>query len=328
MTSTRTRPSGRPDVPGRPSVGARLAFLRSPGWLGAIAGALAFAAVCFWVLAPWQFHRHVERDIRNSEIAVAARAEPVPLDQRLTSTDGIDPGESWQQVTATGQFLADRQVVVRLRQDENTGNPASEILAPLQLADGSILLVDRGYVPIDQLTGGVAAPAAPSGELTVTGRLQPFQPDPLKRAPVRVGERLEVYGIAADSIADLPGPVLGGFIQLVDGSPGVLTPIGVPQMDPGPYFSYAWQWLAFGTMSILAIGFFVFREFTDPRDPDPQDPQDQQARQPPRTAARAAAESVGVPVPEPGSESPPAPGRSKRTRPRRGFDRGSLYDPS
>ena len=155
MTDTHTDSAApaQPSAP-RPSVASRLAFLRSPGWLGAIAGALAFAAICFWVLAPWQFNRHVERDLRNSEIAVAIGAQPVPLAQRLSTTDGIDPGETWQQVTASGHFLADRQVAVRLRQDDNNGStPASEILVPLQLDDGSVLLVDRGYLSIDALTG-------------------------------------------------------------------------------------------------------------------------------------------------------------------------------
>jgi cytochrome oxidase assembly protein ShyY1 len=325
MTDTHTR-AGAPanGSADRPRLRSRLAFLLSPGWLGGIAGALAFAAVCFWVLAPWQFNRHVERDLRNSEIAVAIRAEPVPLAQRLTTTDGIDPGETWQQVTASGHFLADRQVAVRLRQDDNNGStPASEILVPLHLDDGSVLLVDRGYLPIDALTGGVALPPPPAGEVTVTGRLQPFQPDPSHRAPVRTGARLEVYGIAADSIADLPGPVLGGFIQLVDGSPGVLTPISVPQMDPGPYFSYAWQWLAFGTMSILAIGFFIVREFRDPREPDSQDVElalDRPEGAPDEPARSRPTTPSGTPV-----ESPPS---APKKRSRKGFDRSSLYDPS
>lgn len=318
MTDTHT-----PTTTTRPSLGSRLAFLRSPGWLGGIAAALAFAAVCFWVLAPWQFHRHVERDARNSTIAVAANAAPVPLAQRLGPGNGVDAGEAWQQVTASGVFLPDRQVVVRLRQNENTGAPASEVLSPFQLADGSVLLVDRGYVSIDSMAGGAAPPAPPGGQVTVTGRLQPFQPDPLHRAPVRSGERFEVYGISANSVADLPGPVLGGFIQLVDGSPGVLTPISVPQMDPGPYFSYAWQWLAFGTMSLLAICFFIYREFADPRDLDPRDaPPD--ADPPAATPDAAAPEATRVPATAPDAAATKA--GPKRTR--KGFDRSSLYDPS
>lgn len=256
--STAHRPTG--------SVAARLAFLTRPGWLSVILGGIVFAALCYLVLAPWQFSRHEQRSAQNEAIGAAIDAPPQPLDQRLPPGDGVAADEVWQQATATGSFLPDRQVAVRLRQDGN-GRPASEILAALQLSDGSILLVDRGFIPIGGLADNAAPPSPPAGPVTVTGRLQPFQPDPLNRPPVRTGDRIDVLGITATSITDLPGPVRGGFIQLVGGTPGVLAPISVPQMDSGPYLSYAWQWLSFGTMGLLAVGFFCFREFTDPRDP-------------------------------------------------------------
>jgi cytochrome oxidase assembly protein ShyY1 len=256
--STAHRPTG--------SVAGRLAFLSRPGWLSVILGAVVFAALCYLVLAPWQFSRHEQRSAQNASIAAAIDAPPQPLEQRLPAGDGVAADEVWQQATATGSFLPDRQVAVRLRQDGN-GRPASEILAALQLSDGSILVVDRGFIPIGGLADNEPPPPPPAGPVTVTGRLQPFQPDPLNRPPVRTGNRIDVLGISATSITDLPGPVRDGFIQLVGGSPGVLAPISVPQMDSGPYLSYAWQWLAFGTMGLLAVGFFCFREFTDPREP-------------------------------------------------------------
>lgn len=281
------------------TVRSRMAFLSSPGWIAAIAAAIAFAALCFTVLAPWQFSRNQQRSAQNATIAAAIDAPVEPLDQRLPPGDGVQPGEVWQQVSATGTFLADRQVLVRLRQD-SAGQPASEVLTPLRLADGSILLVDRGYISVADLANGGSPAAAPSGTVTVTGRLQPYQPDPLHRDPVRTGDRLEVYGISATSVPELAGPVRGGFIQLVAGSPGVLTPISVPQMDSGPFFSYAWQWLAFGTMALLAVGFFIVREFSDPREP------------------------VDGSRPENSSTQST---RSRSVGPAKGFDRGSLYDP-
>lgn len=243
----------------------RLAFLRSPGWLAAIAGVLIFAALCYTVLAPWQFSRHHARDAQNAAIAAAVDAPAAAPDARLPiGSTGVEADQVWQRVTATGEFLP-QQVAVRLRQD-SAGQPASEILAALRLPDGSILLTDRGYLSLAALAGGAAPPALPTGVVTVTGRLQPFQPDPRQRPAQVEGGRTDVYGIDAGSIPGLPGPVRPGFIQLVAESAAVLTPIGVPQMDPGPFLSYAWQWLAFGTMALLGLLFFGYREFNDPRD--------------------------------------------------------------
>lgn len=296
-------PGGLPTVQPAPTVQlatvrSRMTFLGRPGWIAAIAAAIAFAILCFTVLAPWQFSRNQQRSAQNAAIAAAIDAPAEPLAQRLPPGDGVQPDEVWQQATATGVFLTDRQVLVRLRQDA-AGDPASEVLTPLQLADGSVLLVDRGYISIADLANGVSPLPPPSGTVTVTGRLQPYQPDPLQRAAVRTGDRLEVYGISATSISGLPGPVHGGFIQLVAGSPGVLAPISVPQMDSGPFLSYAWQWLAFGTMGLFAVGFFIVREFSDPREPvDRRQPADD----------------------SPHTTPSPQAGRAK------GFDRSSLYD--
>ena len=45
-----------------------------------------------------------------------------------------------------------------------------------------------------------------------------------------------------------------------DGQPGVLSPLPLPQLDSGPFFSYALQWIAFGIMAPLAIGYLIYNE--------------------------------------------------------------------
>ena len=64
---------------------------------------------------------------------------------------------------------------------------------------------------------------------------------------------------------------LQGYIQLTDGSPGVLTPIELPQTDSGPFLSYALQWEAFGVIALIGLGVFIYREAADPRPPDDRD---------------------------------------------------------
>lgn len=290
-----------------------LRFLLSRGWITGIVTAIIGATLCFTVLAPWQFSRHAERAAANAAITDSVGAAPVPLDELLPRTAQVSGATTWREVTATGVFLADRQVAVGLRQDD-ASQPALEILVPLQLADGSVLLVDRGYVPVSAYPGTVPLPAPPSGTVTVTGRLQPWQPDPLQRPAIQRTGYLEVRGISPTSVPGLT-EVRGGFVQLVDGSPGVLTPIGVPQIDAGPFLSYAWQWITFGTMALLALAFFIRREYVDPRPDDAQDGQDGPGDP---TARRAD---------DPTDGGPPAAPRPQRTRRRRGgFDRSELYD--
>jgi cytochrome oxidase assembly protein ShyY1 len=119
----------------------RFAFLVKPGWLGAIAGALAFTAACWLILAPWQFSRNTETSQTNAGIETAHHATPVPLEKYLSTARQPAEESVWQPVTATGTFLPDRMFYVRLRQDDG-GNPVSEVVLPMRLTDGTVLLVD------------------------------------------------------------------------------------------------------------------------------------------------------------------------------------------
>ncbi|MTD17318.1 SURF1 family protein [Nakamurella sp. YIM 132087] len=270
-TAPPTHPADTPAPAGPPArAPRRWAFLLRPGWIAAVIGAIVFGLACFVVLAPWQFDRHSEREAQNAAILAATTAAPVPVADLLST--GAEPtgAVQWRQVSATGVFEPEGQVFVRLRQDA-AGNPASEVLVPFRLADGGVLLVDRGYMPDDQVRAGTPAPALPTGTVTITGRVQPDQPYPVPRPAVQENGHTLVYGI--DSTVLLAGQdgALRGFVQLTADSPAVIAEIPVPQRDSGPFLSYALQWIAFGIIAILAIGYFVVREGTDPRGDDQEE---------------------------------------------------------
>jgi cytochrome oxidase assembly protein ShyY1 len=51
-----------------------------------------------------------------------------------------------------------------------------------------------------------------------------------------------------------------GYLQLEKDAPGVLGPLPLPELDSGPFLSYALQWIAFGTMALLGWVYFTWRE--------------------------------------------------------------------
>ncbi|MBM9466965.1 SURF1 family cytochrome oxidase biogenesis protein [Nakamurella leprariae] len=303
-----------PAAPGAPVRRGRWAFLRSPGWWAMIIGVLVFATACFTVLAPWQFDRHTARSAQNAAINAAVEAPVVPVTDLLAV--GTEPAGSaiWRQVTATGQFEGEG-AVIRLRQDSG-GSPVSEWVVPFRLIDGpqagTVLLVDRGTVPLGDLDQ--AAPT-PAGVVTVTGRVQADQTDPLDRPVEWQDGRLLARAIDSRTLPadlDVSGPVLAGYVQLHGDSPGVLTPIGLPQTDGGPFLSYALQWLAFGVIALIGMIVFIAREAFDPR---PDDDRDDRPAAGPDGRQPAAA-------PPTGEERGSRPSGSRRAR----FDRSQLYD--
>ncbi|EUA27013.1 putative membrane protein [Mycobacterium intracellulare] len=70
-----------------------------------------------------------------------------------------------------------------------------------------------------------------------------------------------MYSIDTGQIAVLTKvPLAGSYLQLVDGQPGGLGVVGVPQLDAGPFLSYGIQWIAFGILAPIGLGYFAYSE--------------------------------------------------------------------
>ena len=141
----------------------------------------AFALVLFagfMALGTWQVKRLAwKRDLIER------------VDQRVHAPAIAAPGpEQWAHVTAeadeylhvslTGEFLHDRQTLIWAATDLGSGY---WVLTPLRMADGAIVLVNRGFVPPDWCALRNQCAPGPSGEVTVTGLLRMSEPSVMLR---------------------------------------------------------------------------------------------------------------------------------------------------
>ncbi|WP_024440557.1 SURF1 family protein [Mycobacterium sp. UM_WGJ] len=238
----------------------RLAFLLRPSWLALAAVVLGFAYLCFTVLAPWQLGKNTTTSRANSQLEHALTAEPVPVNTLLPHQDSFAPDEQWRPVTATGHYLADKQVLVRLRSVD--GVPAVEVLAPFTVKGGPTVLVNRGFVRTDD--GGSRLPdiaAPPAAEVTITARLRDSQGAIPGKNPFTENGFRQVYSINTEQVAEVTGVELtGSYLQLVEDQPGGLGVIALPRRDAGPFLSYGIQWIAFGILAPIGLGYFAFAE--------------------------------------------------------------------
>ena len=70
-----------------------------------------------------------------------------------------------------------------------------------------------------------------------------------------------MYSINTAQIAELTKvPLAGSYLQLVDQQPGGLGVLGVPHLDAGPFLSYGIQWISFGILAPIGVGYFVYSE--------------------------------------------------------------------
>lgn len=236
----------------------RLPVLLRPGWIALALVVVAFTYLCLTVLAPWQLGKNTRTSRENHQIEASLSADPVALTSVLPHQDSSAPDAQWQRVTATGRYLPTTSVLVRLRVID--GAPAYEVLTAFSVDGGPTVLVNRGYVHPSQGTDVPAIPPPPTGTLTITGRLRDSQTAGDKQPFTEAGYR-QVYTIDTRQISSLiTTPLAGSYVQLVENQPGVLEPLALPQLDAGPFLSYGIQWIAFGIVAPIGLGYFVYSE--------------------------------------------------------------------
>jgi len=222
-------------------------FLVRPKWIGF--HLLVIGAVVLMVnLAFWQIRRLDERKDFNREVTTRSE-QPVADVLDVVHQDTAPADVEWRTVEATGTYLADQQVVV-VNRGQN-GQAGVNVVTPLQLADGRLLLINRGFVPEPN-----AAPVPPAGTVTVEGRVRGSQNRALGQLTDPTDVRLtEVQRIDIPRLAQqLPGPTVQVYVDLLASRPGqgsIPIPLPDPVLDEGPHLSYTVQWFIF-SVCVLA----------------------------------------------------------------------------
>ncbi|MHA2789427.1 SURF1 family cytochrome oxidase biogenesis protein [Corynebacterium sp. S7] len=235
----------------------------SPGWVITAVLIVIFSYFAFSFLAPWQLGKDDAIVERNDRIEAAYTVDPVPVTDVVAPDGTYNRDQEWTRVTLTGHYLADSEVLLRLRPVES--HPAFQSLVPFELNNGQVILINRGWV--DAVDGTKVAPIAapPSNEVTVTGVLRVDEGVHTSQPLVDQGYQ-QVYSINTDQIANLTGqPLAQPWIMVTDEQPGSLNPLVLPQLERGNHLSYGLQWIAFGVMAPLGLLIFIRSEFKERR---------------------------------------------------------------
>ncbi len=221
--------------------------LLHPRWIVAHVVAVVFL-VAFILLGFWQLRRLDERRTFNHAVAEALADDPVDVADA--------PATGYVRVTATGIYDPSVETLT-LRSYEGTSG--YHVLTPLVLADGSGVLVDRGWVPISYDTPPVGDPAtAPSGEVTVTGILWPGEhqdvPDTLP------GTLRAIDPAVVDAFT--PYAMRATYLVLQSAVPApaeIPVPPPPPELSDGPHLGYAVQWFLFAGVVIVGYPILLRR---------------------------------------------------------------------
>lgn len=264
MSSSQLRDSG--DARRRPSP-LRLVFL----------GVITLVLISVFVsLGTWQLHRRAWKLELIERVNTRVHAPPVAAPTRAQWPAITAADDEYRHISLTGTYAFDKDTLVQAVTDLGGGY---WVLTPLRTADGSEVIVNRGFVPPGWKE---AVPPAPPGDVTVTGLLRMTEAGGgflRKNSP---SENLwysrDVAAIAAARglsdvapyFVDADGPV--GAARAVPSGDGEATtgnitntqardyPVGgltVVQF-PNNHMSYMLTWYALTIMSAVA-GWFVIR---------------------------------------------------------------------
>jgi len=218
----------------------------TPRWIALGVLAIALIAGCV-ILGRWQWDR--TQDILAAERA--AQGAPISVSEVAPPGAEVNGADIGRQVIAVGTYLADRQVAVTNRVlGDDTG---IWVVTPLELSDGSIIVVNRGWLPNSSAAGFTP----PGSQVTVQGTYTPDE-EFYSDAPMTGGSVVAISGTALGAAWQLP--THAGYVNLVTQTPASTpAPLPVPatiQTADVPFplqnFGYAFQWWVFALFVVFA----------------------------------------------------------------------------
>ena len=136
------------------------------------------------------------------------------------------------------------------------GSSGFEVITPFRLDDGTVFMVDRGWIAQDSdgRPSEVAAAARPATSRS-TARLKAGE----ERIAGRTSTGVEFATIDLDELAERVGEptYTGAYGVLVQtGADADEPPLAAarPMRDEGPHLSYALQWFVFALLGFIGLG--------------------------------------------------------------------------
>ncbi|MFT4158971.1 SURF1 family protein [Shinella sp.] len=218
-----------------------------------LAAFLILLVAVFLALGTWQVQRLFWKLDLIARVESRVHADPVPAPGRAEWPSVDREKDEYRRVTATGLFRHDRTALVQAVTERGAG---FWVVTPLVLADGSAILINRGFVPADKsapearLAGEIAA-----GPVAVTGLLRITEPGgAFLRSNDPAADRWFSRDVAAIAAAKGLADVAPYFID-ADATP---NPGGLPiggltvVVFRNSHLVYALTWYALAAMSAAA----------------------------------------------------------------------------
>jgi len=214
-------------------------------------------------LGTWQLERRNWKEALIAELNAKIGAPPIVLPPRDRWPQLNAPSDEFLRVRLSAEFLPEQEALVyssgsSLRPD--VAGPGYWVFSPARLADGSLVVVNRGFVPEGKQDAKTRTEGNPAGAIDIVGALRwpeergTFTPndEPARslwftRDPAAMAVAKN-WGVIAPFYVDQEAPL----------PPGGLPKAGpIKPALPNNHLQYAVTWYGLALVMLVAAGFFV-----------------------------------------------------------------------
>jgi surfeit locus 1 family protein len=225
-------------------------------------GALAAAGLAILVgLGFWQVERLAWKEDLIARVEARTRAPALPISAETDWPNVSAARDEYRRVTASGRFQHAREVLVYTVLSEPKGRFFGQgywVLTPLELASGAIVIVNRGFVPLQRKDpasrreGQIEGPVSVSGLLRMAEVTNWFTPtnEPARgawyrRDPAEIAKHFSLARAAPFMIDADTAPVPGALPQ------GGETRLVFPNNHLG--YALTWFGLALALLGVFTV---------------------------------------------------------------------------
>jgi len=203
-------------------------------------------------LGSWQLERRAEKHEILAQIETRRAMEAAPVEILLPVGDYA----MFRPATATGTLLHEAEAYVsEARTDTGPTRPGVRVMTPLKLLDGSLILVDRGWVPLDQRDPSTRRQGQVDAQVTIEGSFRRSAPGSTFTPPPDLTQRTWFRRSATD-IAERLGLTLRSplVFEATSRLPGGPEPLPTAVNIPDNHLNYALTWFS---LAVLLVVFYV-----------------------------------------------------------------------
>ncbi|MGI2030809.1 SURF1 family protein [Rhizobium panacihumi] len=219
--------------------------------------AMLVVTVTCTALGAWQVQRLIWKLDLIARVDARVHAEPVSPPPASETVNAAD--DEYKHVRISGTYLNDKETFV---QAVTSHGPGFWVVTPLLTADGSHILINRGFVPPDRRDVTKRAQGQVEGQTEVTGLLRVTEPGGgFLRENDAANDRWFSRDVTAIAAKRAVTPTADYFIDAEANSAlPAAAPVGglTVVKFPNNHASYIFTWFALAIMS-AAAAFYVLR---------------------------------------------------------------------